>query len=73
MPASQIAVMRSAVGREQGCLIHVERFACLGARHPDGALALNMPDAERRVLGLSPGGPVRSQVHVTSRAQLGDF
>jgi predicted aspartyl protease len=26
----QITVMRSAVGREQGYLIHIERFACLG-------------------------------------------
>jgi len=26
----QITVMRSAVGREQGYLIHVEHFACLG-------------------------------------------
>lgn len=26
----QITVMRSAVGHEQGYLIHIERFACLG-------------------------------------------
>jgi hypothetical protein len=33
--ADRITVMRSAVGREEGYLIHVERFACLGFQFPD--------------------------------------
>jgi predicted aspartyl protease len=33
--AEQIAVMRSAVGREEGYMIRVARFACLGFQESD--------------------------------------
>jgi predicted aspartyl protease len=33
--ADRITVMRSAVGREEGYLIHVQRFACLGFQFSD--------------------------------------
>jgi predicted aspartyl protease len=33
--ADRITVMRSAVGREEGYLIHVDRFACLGYQFSD--------------------------------------
>ena len=33
--ADRITIMRSAVGREEGYLIHVQRFACLGYQFSD--------------------------------------
>jgi hypothetical protein len=33
----QIAVMRSAVGREEGYMLRVTRFACLGSTRPTSA------------------------------------
>jgi hypothetical protein len=79
--ADRITVMRSAVGREEGYLIHVERFACLGfqprsarglghsrARRPDVRAPVQLRTADDRGADRRPATAARSVAVELARA-----